>query len=274
MLGLCVVGMASFVTPSATGSDDTTNIPMALKALGIGLVLLAQMTQSMQGVLEEELLHDVESNALLIVALEGFWGFLITSFIFMPLAQFLPGKDGEGVHENIWPSELYSLMNSKALQIVVFVYVFVICLYNVSGMWITEVTDATTKNVMDAGRTLSVWVATLLLAVIYPRYGEPIGWFNFVELAGFLLLMLGMFVYYDTVKLPWIRKVGPGELATAFMSPMAAPGAPHSPGPQPMMSPAGVRTAEYFQNSHHADDGDDDRYARLEGEIMYQEERC
>ena len=63
--------------------------------------ILVEATQAFQMVVEEQLLHDIEANALYIVGMEGFWGFIVTSLFCMPLAQALPGVDGQGVHEDI-----------------------------------------------------------------------------------------------------------------------------------------------------------------------------
>merc|ERR1719356_1113908 len=101
-------------------------------------------------------------------------------------------------------------------------------------MVITEETSSTTRNVLDAGRTLCVWLFTLLLDVVAPQYGEAVGWFSFIELSGFIVLILGMFVYSGTVKLPCFRKETGDAPAGMFASPggdaeVASPQAPFSP---------------------------------------------
>lgn len=255
LLGLFIVGMSSFVSPTSSGSPLADDASWILKFLGIALVLLAQAVQAFQMVVEEQLLHDVEANALYIVCMEGFWGLLFCTAFVMPSAQWIPGRDGFGVHEDIWPDEYFSITHSKALQWITIVFALVITLYNITGMWITEVTEATTRNVMDAGRTLCVWLFTLTMSFVMPQYGEKLGLFSLIEAAGFLVLMIGVFVYYKTINLPWIRKGSPNDLRTPFMSPQLAPGAYQSPGPQPNSSPAAARTEHRLKKPVFADVG-------------------
>jgi len=238
MAGLVIVGAASIVSPSSTG-DATVEVSTTLKFVGIGCILAAQFVQAFQTVVEEELLHDIESDALFIVFMEGLWGAVLCMVFFMPLAQWLPGKDGEGVHEDVWPEEFYMVWHSTPLLAITFAYGAIVLLFNVAGMVITEETEATTRNVLDAGRTLCVWLFTLLMNLVAPQYGEAVGWFSFIELSGFIVLMLGMFVYSGTVELPCFRKEQGGAPAGMFASPNSNGGQPASP--KAPFSPVGAR---------------------------------
>merc|ERR1712032_202388 len=91
------------------------------KLLGVLIMLAGQAVQAMQNVVEEKLLHGSECDETFVVAVEGFWGLLLCTGIFMPLAKFLPGEDGEGVHEDVFPEDFYMLTHSgKILGLVVF----------------------------------------------------------------------------------------------------------------------------------------------------------
>jgi len=239
MIGLVVVGASSIVSPSGTG-DAAVEVSTTLKFVGIACVLGAQFVQAFQTVVEEELLHDIESDALFIVFMEGLWGAVLCMVFFMPLAQWLPGKDGEGVHEDVWPEEFYMVWHSVPLMIMSFSYAAIVLLFNVAGMVITEETEATTRNVLDAGRTLLIWICTLLMNLVAPQYGEAVGWFSFIEFFGFVVMMLGMFVYGDVVQLPCFRKEASGAVAGMFASPNSSGGG-QPPSPKAPFSPVGAR---------------------------------
>ena len=49
---------------------------------------------------EEHLLQGVDAPSLLVVGMEGFWGFLLTAFVALPIAYVLPGEEGQGLHED------------------------------------------------------------------------------------------------------------------------------------------------------------------------------
>lgn len=222
VLGLCIDGIASILTPSS--SDGGADTSTGMKCVGIAFVLVAQFIQAWQTVVEEKLLHGVECDALYVVFLEGAWGLLFTTVIFMPLAQALPGNDGAGVHEDIWPEEFYMVGHSASLVGITCVYVVVIMLYNVFGMVICDETEATTRNVIDAVRTLCVWLLAVVLQFIDPTYGEKLGWWSIFELLGFAVLTLGLFVYYDVISLPCVPREVEEDLTARLEGRMA-----HSP---------------------------------------------
>merc|ERR1711920_113179 len=97
------------------------------------------------------------------------------------------------------------LAGSSTLQFIFLLYASVIMGYNWPGLTITNITEATTRNVIDALRTLCVWVVALILHYIVPQYGEQVGWWCWIELAGFLLLTLGFFIYEGMIKLPFMK---------------------------------------------------------------------
>lgn len=82
---------------------------IAQKILGMSLVFIAQGIQALQTVIgmseliewlvEEHLLQGVEAPSLLVVGMEGVWGFILTC-IALVIAYFLPGEEGSGLHED------------------------------------------------------------------------------------------------------------------------------------------------------------------------------
>ena len=81
-LNICalgVVGTASVFDP-ATSHQSGTVVSTAYQILGIGLIVLGQAVQAAQFVVEEKLMADMSAPPLLIVGMEGIWGFL-----FMPV---------------------------------------------------------------------------------------------------------------------------------------------------------------------------------------------
>ena len=53
-----------------------------------------------RSLLEEHLLQGVEAPSTLVVGMEGFWGFILTAFVALPIAYVLPGEEGNGLHED------------------------------------------------------------------------------------------------------------------------------------------------------------------------------
>lgn len=42
----------------------------------------------------------MDAPSLVVVGMEGFWGFLLTAFVALPIAYILPGEEGQGLHED------------------------------------------------------------------------------------------------------------------------------------------------------------------------------
>jgi len=220
VLALVVVGVSSFFTPgevencydssdgnfslslsSSHSSSSETSSNVLLMALGIVLVVLAQALQAFQTILEEKFLHDLDAPETLIVGMEGLYGLLLCSLISMPIAYFLPGEEGIGLHEDTLDS-FVMLVHNWTLFGVMVAYVIVILVFNLFGMMITQVTDAMTRNIMEPIRTFLVWVCMVSIFYITRCLGEQLNLWSLLELAGFVILTFGVLVYNNVIKLP------------------------------------------------------------------------
>jgi hypothetical protein len=73
------------------------------------------------------------------------------------------------------------------------------CGVRVSFCSVTKEMSATTRMVLDSVRTLTIWI-----------YGMAVGWesFKFLQVIGFVLLLLGTFIYNDLLVAPLLRRFG------------------------------------------------------------------
>eukprot|EP00727_Mastigamoeba_balamuthi_P006612 m51a1_g2571 hypothetical protein (424) ;mRNA; r:377534-378949 len=224
VVGIVIVGVSAFKTPgeatpakhvsssddgdlsssedrsyssSSSSSNGTTHM-----IVGIVLVIFSQMLAAVQTIVEEKLLHDVQASPMLVVGMEGVWGLLLCSFISMPIAQFLTGPEGDGLHEDTLDS-FVMVWNSPMILWLNLAFAFFILFFNLYGMIITEATDALTRNLLEPMRTLFVWVAMVFIYyVVSHNYGESVNWWSFLQLGGFLVLVLGFLVYNGALHLP------------------------------------------------------------------------
>ena len=239
VVGIAVVGFSSFLTPGevedANGAANASSsslllsdssvssvsqasqaaegMPKALKiSLGILLVVLAQALQATQTIVEEKLLHDVDAPATLIVGMEGLYGLLLCSCISMPIAYFLPGEEGQGLHEDTLDS--FAMIGySQVLLWVCVLYVLVILVFNLFGMMITQVTDAMVRNIMEPIRTLLVWVTMVFICYVctHKRMGERVNYWSLLQLAGFVTLSIGVLIYNDVISCKCLRPAASSE---------------------------------------------------------------
>ncbi|KAH3758412.1 solute carrier family 35 member F6 [Pelomyxa schiedti] len=207
-ISLVIVGGACIKTPgegvpaSSAGSTGDSGTPAWELVLGMILVIAAQFLQALQTIVEETLMHDVKAPPTLIVGMEGVWGFVLCTFISMPIAQVLPGPEGEGLHEDSVDSFIM-LGNSNELLGLAIGYVLVILIFNLYGMIITEVTNAMVRNLLEPIRTLFIWVTDIFIFyVIDERYGESLNLWSILEGFGFVVLVIGFCIYNSVIKIP------------------------------------------------------------------------
>ncbi len=82
--------------------------------------------------------------------------------LLLPIAYFLPGQEGAGLHENTLET-LHMIGSSHQLQIVLATDMIALLAYNFCGMMVTGHLGAVFRTVLETMRTLFVWLLGLLL---------------------------------------------------------------------------------------------------------------
>jgi len=209
IIALTIVGVAAV---SSTGVGKA-GVSSGQVVMAICLTVGSQLIQASQIVVEDFLMHDMTASPVLIVGLEGFWGTLITLSIFLPITHNIKGPEGNGVHEDTFDT-LRMIKNNSTILIFVIIYVFVILAYNVTGMFVTNITSAVVRTILEGLRTLCIWVVQLFLFYYlknkpygreHPDIGEAWTKWSYMQLAGFALLFTGMLIYNKIIKLSWFK---------------------------------------------------------------------
>lgn len=194
VVGTAIVGMATMVCKS---KEDPAKNP----AVGNLLVILAQIIVSVQMVVEEKFIGGYSIPALQVVGWEGLFGFLMLScvvgiFYLIPQPTLFMAK--HAVHpakfEDAYDAFVMMGHNPAIIGWTV-MSIFSIAFFNFFGISITKHLNAATRMVLDSTRTLIVWGASLALG------WEPFCW---VQVIGFLVLILGTVVYNELVYIPVI----------------------------------------------------------------------
>lgn len=227
MAALCIIGYACI---HAENSDALTSTE-SQKLLGVLLVFVAQLVQATQTVVEEHLLHDISASDMQIVGLEGFWGLLLCLTVALPLGSYLPY---DGLHEDTWDT-FVMLKNNPQLCVLVVIYCLVILGFNVFAMRVTMYINSVTRNILDTVRTMFIWIIlTVVHYTVSDNYGEPWSSWSLVQLAGFVVLLSGLFIYYKVITLSCFEY--PEDEAPVPVAPtLKAPMTPHSPSFSPSM---------------------------------------
>lgn len=93
---------------------------------------------SSQVTFEDYFMSDMNMPAMKIVGYEGVIGTFLMTGLVLPVVYFLPGEEGQGLHEDTLET-LHMIANSpgNVLALVLLVDVFALCMYNLSGMQVT-----------------------------------------------------------------------------------------------------------------------------------------
>jgi len=242
-VGMCVFAI-TFVGVSnilSADPDEGKAVDPSLKLFGMGMILLGMFIQGGQIVAEEMLMKGVSIPPLMIVGMEGVWGCVLMLAIIFPIVGALPGDDVGGVVENL-ENDIFMLKHSKELQQVVVVYLVSVFTYNIAGMMVTYSLSAVHRTMLEASRTVVIWAVDLILHAVNPKYGEVWSMWSYLQLGGFVLLILGQMTYSEW--LTWGLRLPPAKVE-AQLSPVFEPGfSPFSPvspdrSPTALVSPTG-----------------------------------
>ncbi|PAV77953.1 hypothetical protein WR25_20103, partial [Diploscapter pachys] len=199
-LGMCLVisGLVVVGVSDIYYDDDPMDDRNAI-ITGNLLIIMAQIIVAIQMVYEQKYLKDYEVPPLLAVGLEGLFGMTILSLLMIPMyyihvpRTFSTNPDGR--LEDVFYA-LQEIREAPLILVALGGLIFSIAFFNFAGISVTKELSATTRMVLDSVRTLVIW------AVSIPLFDEK---FIPMQILGFVLLVLGMFVYVDYLIGPLFR---------------------------------------------------------------------
>lgn len=191
-LGLTCVGATVLLPdPGKQKSDDAP--PQNMFALGLILILAGQVLASVQMVVEELFLKSGNYTAFNVVGMEGMFGTLIMGLFVLPLCYYLPG-DNVGSYENIVDA-FVQVGQAPGLLGLIIAYIFSIAFFNFFGLSVSKTLSTIHRTLIDACRTILVWGVSIILYYAGTSFGEPWGKWSWLQLLGFLFLIVGTALY-------------------------------------------------------------------------------
>eukprot|EP01017_Pseudomicrothorax_dubius_P021499 TRINITY_DN2315_c0_g1_i4.p1 TRINITY_DN2315_c0_g1~~TRINITY_DN2315_c0_g1_i4.p1 ORF type:complete len:379 (-),score=121.78 TRINITY_DN2315_c0_g1_i4:172-1308(-) len=208
IIGITLVGLTTvlYAKDDDGGSSESTDLAI----FGIALLLSSLLTNGIMFVSEEKLFTKFYIEPLNMVGYEGIWGMLIVGLIFIPIASNI--KCGG----NICPygyleDPIYAIRqwgDSPTLLASVIAGAVILASFNFFGVSVTKNVSSLARAVLDVSRTVIVWVYALSTGA------EQFYW---LQLAGFLTLVAGNFIYNEIVEIPGLNKYTRRNLAKQSM---------------------------------------------------------
>jgi len=195
MAGLCIVGVSDMLGKSQEGKGINSMITGDL------LIIMAQILTATQMVIEEKFVSSRNVSPLEAVGWEGFFGFITMFLLLIPFYFIDVGnmifKNPEGRLEDAIDG-IHQIGNNYQVAVGFLGTILSISFFNFAGISVTKEISATTRTVLDSIRTFVIWIISILAS------WEP---FSVIQLAGFFVLMIGMFLYNDVLIRPGIIRL-------------------------------------------------------------------
>ncbi|OHT12026.1 Integral membrane protein [Tritrichomonas foetus] len=212
IVALILIGWSGMYIPGIDGSLEQDTHTAGEKFLGAMLVIIAQVFHATQVILEEYLIRFVGTvGALEVIGNEGFAGLLLLIFVMYPFAFICPGNDPSplsgGSLENIIDTFTMAFNNGYII-LMFFIYIVVAGSYNISAMLCIAFTSSLNEAIVDVVRTLTIWICMLISAAIGLPFGEPWVKYSWMELGGFVLMIIGNFIYNGFIRFPCFKYTG------------------------------------------------------------------
>jgi len=197
IIGLILVGIASV-------QQNSGGAPHPL--IGDILVIVAQVVVAIQMVIEEKFVVGKDVPPLAAVGWEGIFGFSVLSLLLIPMYYIHVGpvfsSNPDYRLEDVIDGYV-QFVNSPIIMGALIVNVTSIAFFNFAGISVTKELSATTRMMLDSLRTFIIWIYSLLPGVNWQT-------FSWLQLLGFVVMLVGTCVYNDLVFLPLARKyLGP-----------------------------------------------------------------
>lgn len=202
------------VRESVVSIARTARTPETIRTIvGILLIAGAQIFTATQFVVEEFILEKYALEPIKVVGWEGIFGFLVTGFGMIVLHLAIGRTDaGRGGYFDMVEGLQQVFSNPRigwsSLAIMLSIGCVHLCFFsmgspltasrgfNFFGLSVTRTVSATSRSTIDTCRTLFIWLVSLGL-----------GWetFKWLQVAGFVLLVYGTFLFNGLVQPPLKR---------------------------------------------------------------------
>ncbi|KAI8869614.1 hypothetical protein GQ42DRAFT_156059 [Ramicandelaber brevisporus] len=181
--GVGIVGVSSIIGNHSKQKVMVEAVDPGRAALGVFLIIIAQLFSASQFVVEERILADWTIAPAKVVGLEGTFGAITILSIMTAILVSSPSSNGGMLDVRAgW----HQIISNPTLIWTFLVYMPVIAAFNFFGLMVTQNVSATSRSTIDACRTLTIWAISLGL-----------GWehFSWLQVVGFTLLVYGTFWY-------------------------------------------------------------------------------
>jgi hypothetical protein len=207
VMALTLVGAAGIF---GAEESETIRTSRFTTALILGLKFVSQVGYAVRLSYEEYFVQRRFYHPILICGVEGFWGFLFIGVIGQTVAHFLPGEEGNGLHEDFLDT-VAQIHHQPSLWGVIVVAFALGLVYNCVSATLIGRTSAVVRTLVESLRTFLIWMVQFAVfygcrastkLFQYRFVGEEWTDASLVQAAGFLLMTWGLCMYNSIPRYP------------------------------------------------------------------------
>ena len=207
VIALSMVGASGIIS-----ADDSTTIKGNAGVVTIIIILkfISQVGYALKISYEEYFVQKKNYNPVMICGIEGCWSTFVCAFICMPIVQYLPGEEGNGIREDTL--DTFAMLGNNYQPLVMsIVIVFLGLTYNCVSTTLIGRTSAVIRTLMEAFRTFLIWMVQFMLfyslrtnpsTLKYAYAGEEWSKGSIVQLVGFIIMTWALFGYNKLPQYP------------------------------------------------------------------------
>lgn len=195
ILGVAEVGYVA-IAYEGTGSDTASGGSVAV---GIILLLIAQLFTGSMFIVEEYFVGDYYLDPMKVVGTEGMWGVCYYIFL-LPFMQMIKCTGTGGLNAlcnfDYLENSAYAfeqMGGNIAIPLLSIGMMLSIAAFNVCGITTTKIASAAQRSTIDTSRTLIIWIMSCILGL------ET---FHYEAIFGFIFLVFGTLLYNEIITLP------------------------------------------------------------------------
>lgn len=199
-ISLILVGLASVLN-----AENSSTVMVSKKWAVVILIFkaISQFVYSIKLSIEQFVTQQRRMHPMLVSGFESTWEFTFGALIVLPLAHIMPGREGNGIHENAFDT----FAQLKSSPYLILIMLFSLCvegIYSVSSVELTSATSAVMRTLVECFRNFLIWVVQLCLFYglagseslsKFRGVGEEWSKGSWIQLFGYGVLLVGLMTY-------------------------------------------------------------------------------
>ncbi len=186
--------------------------------IGIPLMFVSMLFVGSDYTLQEHFLKKYKINPFQLVGFEGLFGTCEYAILLIIFQLINCNGWSKGMRDNLCFNRhnegedpdarledtifAFQQLGSSVACLLVFIgYICSIACYNIIGINLTQLVSSTARAIIDTARTVFIW---LFFLFCHPVEGTE-EFFYPIQLAGFILLLLGSVIYNEIIEIPWFN---------------------------------------------------------------------